>query len=397
MSNINVGRLTATGSVKLPTYATANLPPGETGMLVYDSDEEAIKYYNGTEWVAAGSASKKTSAITITNPTSIATTNIPVKVKITGTESGSTGDFGDIKFYADSAATTPLSYWRETFVSGSYAEFWVKVPTFPAAGATIYAQIASDNVYSGNINDVFLYYNSGDNITNWQVRHGTLTTNGNVLIKTGAGGSAANETNAWYTLGESDTEWSNYIWEFDTRRDVVNTYDYPWASIRVRSPAAGSVTKWWFEGSDNSGNTWRPYSSGSDGAWISTNSNNSGIGRGISNNWERHYLICSNNVGKVLWSTNTFGTADTAITFGFGHWDYSTQTTNLQTFVQQQNYAFSSSYTNQGSYGTIALDNHSGAAPTMKFKNLLVRKTFALNSSDTSTSLSPTVTIGNFQ
>ena len=322
--------------------------------------------------------------------------SIPVKVKITSTASGSTGDFGDIKFYADSSASTPLNYWRETFVSGTYAEFWVKVPTFPAAGATIYAQISSQNTYTGNINDVFLYFNSGNNVTNWQVRHGTMTTNGTVITKTGAGGSAANETNAWYTPGESSTNWSDYIWEYDTRRDVSGGYDYPWASVRVRNPSASSVTKWWFEGSDGSGNTWRPYSSGSDGAWISQNSNNSNIGRGISDNWERHYMICSNNVGKVFWSTNTFGTADNATTFGFGHWDYANQTTNPQSFVQQQNYAFASGYLNQGAYGTIALDNHSGAAPTMKFKNLLVRKTFSLNSSDTSTSLVPTVNVGNF-
>ena len=396
MSNLNVGRLTATGSVKLPVYTTANLPAGEEGLTVYDSTEKTIKYYDGTQWVAAGSGGKKTASITISNPTGTATTNIPVKVKISASTSGSTGDFGDVKFYSDSAATTTLSYWRETFVSDSYAEFWVKIPTFPSGGATIYAQKSNSNTYTGTSSSVFLYYNTGDNVTNWQVRHGTMTTNGTVIIKTGAGGSAANETNAWYTTAESDTEWSNYIWEYDTRRETSGGYDYPWASVRVRNPSASSVTKWWYEGSDGSGNTWRPYSSGSDGGWISTNSNNSNIGRGISNNWERHYLICSNNVGKVFWSTNTFGTADNATTFGFGHWDYASQTTNPQSFVQQQNYAFSSGYLNQGAYGTIALDNHSGASPTMKFKNLLVRKTFTLNASDTSTSLTPTVTISSF-
>lgn len=397
MSNINVGKVSATVGVKLPSFTTANLPPGEEGLTVYDSTEKTIKYYDGSQWSAAGSGGKKTAAITVTNPTGNATTNVAVKVKITSTASGSTGDFSDIKFYSDSAATTPLGYWRENFVSGSYAEFWVKVPTVSSSGATFYAQKSSSNTYTGSPSSVLLYYNIGDTITNWQVRHGTLTTNGTVLIKTGAGGSAANETNAWYTPAESDTEWSNYVWEYDTRREASGGYDYPWASIRVRSPSGSSVTKWWLEGSDASGNTWRPYSSGGDGGWISQNGNNSGIGRGISNTWERHLLICSNNVGKVFWSTNTFGTADNATTFGFGHWDYSSQTTSPQTFVQQQNYAFGSGYTNQGSYGTIAFDNHSGAAPTMKFKNLVVRKTFALNSSDTSTSLSPTVTIGSFQ
>lgn len=398
MSNLNVGKLTATNGIVFPQFTTANLPAGELGMTVFDTDEESLKFYNGTEWIAVGSGGTKIAAITVTNPTGNAATNIPVKVKITGTQSGITGDFGEVKFYSDSGATVPLSYWRETFVSGTYAEFWVKVPSIPGSGATFYAQTSSQNSYSGNINDVFLYYNSGDNISNWQVRHGTLTSNGTIMIKTGSGGSAANETNTWYTPGESDTSWSDYVWEYDTREYQNGSYEYPWASVRVRNPSAGSVTKWWFEGSNGSGNTWRPYSSGSDGGWISQNSNNSNIGRTISTSWERHYLICSNNVGKVLWSTNTYGTADGATTIGFGHWDYASQTTNPETFVQQQNYAFASSYTNQGAYGTIAFDTHSGdGGMHLAYKNLVVRKTFPLNGSDTSTSLIPTVTVGNFQ
>lgn len=400
MSNINVGRLTATGSVKLPSYTTANLPPGEEGLTVYDSTEKAIKYYDGTDWIAAGTGGKKTASITITNPTGNATTNIPVKVKITGTASGSTGDFSDIKFYSDSAATTPLPYWRENFVSGSYAEFWVNVPTFPGNGATIYAQRSTQNTYTGSASDVFLYYNSGDNITGWTQNRGTLAVSSGVITYTGCGDNAALPTGAWYGAGETTT-WNNYIWEYDTRRNSTPGGDYPWISVRVRSPG-GSVTKWWFEGSgsstsgtDASGNTWRPYTSNSDGGWITQNTNNSGIGRGISNNWERHVIVASGTTGKVFWSTNTFGTAAGASTFGFGHWDYSLQSTNAQTFVQQQNYG--SLPTNQGAYGTIAFDNHSGAPNLqMWYKNMIVRKTFSLNNGDTSTSLSPSVTISTF-
>lgn len=53
MSNLNVGRLTATGAVKLPSYTTANLPVGEAGLTVYDSTEKVIKYHDGTQWIAA--------------------------------------------------------------------------------------------------------------------------------------------------------------------------------------------------------------------------------------------------------------------------------------------------------------------------------------------------------
>lgn len=401
-STAGIDASSATNGISLPRGSTAQRPTTPpAGTLRWNTTDVGVEVYDGTQWGSVGGGGKKTASITITNPTGNPTTNIPVKVKITSTASGSTGDFGDIKFYSDSAATTPLSYWRETFVSGTYAEFWVKVPTVSSSGATFYAQKASSNTYIGNVNDVFLYYNIGDNISGWTQNRGTLAVSSGVITYTGSGDSAALPTGAWYGAGETTT-WDNYIWEYDTRRNSSPGGDYPWVSVRVRSPG-GSVTKWWFEGSgsstsgtDASGNTWRPYTSGSDGGWATQNSNNSGIGRGISNNWERHIIVASGTTGKVFWSTNTFGTAAGATTFGFGHWDYSSQSTSAQSFVQQQNYG--SLPTNQGAYGTIAFDNHSGAPNLqMWYKNLAVRKTFSLNNGDTSTSLFPVVTVGTFQ
>lgn len=52
MSELNVGRLNATGSgVKFPSFATANLPAGEVGLTVWDTDDEKLKIYNGANWV----------------------------------------------------------------------------------------------------------------------------------------------------------------------------------------------------------------------------------------------------------------------------------------------------------------------------------------------------------
>lgn len=52
MSELNVGRLNATGTgVKFPSYATANLPTGEVGLTVWDSDDGKLKIYNGADWV----------------------------------------------------------------------------------------------------------------------------------------------------------------------------------------------------------------------------------------------------------------------------------------------------------------------------------------------------------
>lgn len=45
-------------------------------------------------------------------------------------------DFSDIMF-TDADGTTPLSYWIESFVSGSTAAVWVRIPYVPAAGIGI--------------------------------------------------------------------------------------------------------------------------------------------------------------------------------------------------------------------------------------------------------------------
>ena len=177
----------------------------------------------------------------------------------------------------------------------------------------------------------------------------------------------------------------------------MNTgYQYPWASIRVNDPVgSGSVSKWWYEGSNGAG-TWRPYSNGSDGGWITNNNNQP---RGISDSWERHYLIAVANVGKVLVSTNTFGTADGATTMEFGEWDYGSQilSGSPEPFITCQNYSFGSNYYPDGLQGGIAIDDHSGAnGMTNVYKNLCVRKTFKVNIGATSQSLSPSVSITSF-
>ena len=53
-------------------------------------------------------------------------------------------DFGDVRFTADDGVT-PLPYWIETKVDGSYAVFWVRVPSIPASPGT-----ATIYIYYGN-------------------------------------------------------------------------------------------------------------------------------------------------------------------------------------------------------------------------------------------------------
>ncbi len=52
MSTLNVGKVLLNSGLILPEYTTANLPPGETGLLVFDTTEQKIKVHNGSNWVA---------------------------------------------------------------------------------------------------------------------------------------------------------------------------------------------------------------------------------------------------------------------------------------------------------------------------------------------------------
>ena len=52
----STGRATIDGKLRLRNYSTASLPTSnnDVGDLVYDTDDETIKFWNGTEWLSAG-------------------------------------------------------------------------------------------------------------------------------------------------------------------------------------------------------------------------------------------------------------------------------------------------------------------------------------------------------
>ncbi|RLI87527.1 MAG: hypothetical protein DRP01_01590 [Archaeoglobales archaeon] len=69
-------------------------------------------------------------------------------------------DFGDIRFTADDGETL-LDYYMEEYEYGSWAKFWVKIPSIPASpdSVTIYVYYGnSDATYSGSGEDTFQFY-----------------------------------------------------------------------------------------------------------------------------------------------------------------------------------------------------------------------------------------------
>jgi len=106
-------------------------------------------------------ASSKRRSITITNSNGSALTNYQVAVNIpyyTGMQT----DFDDLRFTA-ADKTTPLSYWLESKTDSSTAKVWVKVPSIPVTGTTIYVYYGNASATSlSNGNNTFAFYDNFD-------------------------------------------------------------------------------------------------------------------------------------------------------------------------------------------------------------------------------------------
>ena len=78
MSQLNVGKVTASTSIQFPAYATANLPSNQSeGAVVYDSDVKSLKYWSGASWLKVGQTNNDGSseAQAASSPAAILTIN----------------------------------------------------------------------------------------------------------------------------------------------------------------------------------------------------------------------------------------------------------------------------------------------------------------------------------
>lgn len=57
MSRLNVGKLIASVGIRLPTFTNSTRPAGETGLMIYNSEEGFVEIYNGEDWQNAASGS----------------------------------------------------------------------------------------------------------------------------------------------------------------------------------------------------------------------------------------------------------------------------------------------------------------------------------------------------
>jgi len=109
--------------------------------------------------------------VTIDNPGS-GLTDYQVRVDVTY-DADMQADFDDIRF-VDSDDSTELSHWRESYTASTSAIFWVKVPSIPSGGKTIYmyyGNAAASNASDGNATfeffDDFEEHASGEDPDGW--------------------------------------------------------------------------------------------------------------------------------------------------------------------------------------------------------------------------------------
>jgi len=88
-------------------------------------------------------------AITVTNLSGTELTDYQVKVTLSY-DSGMQQDFDDIRF-TSSGGTTLISHWRESYTASSSVVFWVKVPSIPTGGTTIYMYYGNPSVTSQSV------------------------------------------------------------------------------------------------------------------------------------------------------------------------------------------------------------------------------------------------------
>jgi len=128
-------------------------------------------------------------------------------------------DFDDIRF-VDSDDSSELSHWRESYTASTSAIFWVKVPSIPSSGKTIYMYYGNDAASSASDGDAtfafFDDFEDGD-ISDWS-QYGSgivqIANNGGnyVLLKT-----ADNDPSGGYSLFNSGVL-SNFEAVFRTKR-----------------------------------------------------------------------------------------------------------------------------------------------------------------------------------
>lgn len=176
--------LVNTGSFTASTSTVKYAGPGDTNIA-------DLTYYNMVFDSASTGVRKP---ISITNSSGGDLTDYQVKVSLTSSNfdfSASTLDGDDIRF-KDSNGSTNLNYWIESWDSvGQKATIWVKVPSVPTTGATIYMHYGDGGLAAAsNGAATFDLFDDFDNLNNWTQEGTSISVSNSVVTLDNNGGTA---------------------------------------------------------------------------------------------------------------------------------------------------------------------------------------------------------------
>lgn len=111
------------------------------------------------------------------------------------------GDGSDLRFTTDAGLSLP--YWIETWNPGAnLARIWIRVPSLPTAGATIYLYYGNTSANSASSGtDTFTFFDDAwTGLSKWHVNGGSPAVN-NGIVRFSSG--ATMQTNATYSPGHA--------------------------------------------------------------------------------------------------------------------------------------------------------------------------------------------------
>jgi len=152
-------QISFTGGLTDPVYLGIHLAGLSSAEHWVEVDWFRVRQYASSEPTATvGSEDgwSRRAPVTINNPGS-GLTDFQVRVDVTY-DADMQPDFDDIRF-VDSDDSTQLSHWREDYTASASATFWVKVPSIPSGGKTIYLYYGNDAASSASDGDAtFIFF-----------------------------------------------------------------------------------------------------------------------------------------------------------------------------------------------------------------------------------------------
>jgi hypothetical protein len=242
MIETSVNIITPYNVMYSPKTITATGPSNLDSVALWYRFSSNISYFNW--WSSSWNYHK---VLKISN----ANNDYQMKINVTMSSGGNVScdghcknDFSDIRF-VDSDNTTELSYWMERYVSGSYANFYVKTSADVQSDAKIimyYGNSAATSSSSGT--NTFLFFddfNDGDytNSPTWTVGTGTWTVNAGKLETSSTSHPVIYETSfsstdyimeGRFRITTTPVTGDRQAWLLTRLTDVGNYYGYGYRS-----------------------------------------------------------------------------------------------------------------------------------------------------------------------